>query len=169
MPKYELRIFPSDLGWMALVSHGKTVEQLTFGHASRTAAKRGIDRELIDRAEFVADQTELTERLQGYAAGERDSFDDVDVNLEPYSHFQRRVLAECRRIPFGYTISYIDLAAKAGLPQAARAVGNCMAANRVPLIIPCHRVVCSNGRIGSYSGPGGTKTKRRLLDLERLR
>jgi len=154
---------------MALVSRGKNIEQLTFGHASRAAAKRGIDRELIDRAEFVADQTELTERFQRYAAGGRDSFTDVNVNLEPFSHFQRRVLAECRRIPFGYTISYIDLAAKAGFYRAARAVGNCMAANRVPLIIPCHRVVCSNGRIGSYSGPGGTKMKRRLLKLERLK
>ena len=73
---------------------------------------------------------------------------------------------QCRRIPYGRTMSYAELAAKAGSPNAARAVGNCMAGNRIPLIVPCHRVVCSDGRLGSYSAPGGTRMKRRLLDLE---
>jgi methylated-DNA-[protein]-cysteine S-methyltransferase len=63
-------------------------------------------------------------------------------------------------------LTYGELAAKAGYPGAARAVGNCMAANRIPLLIPCHRVVCAGGRLGSYSAPGGTVTKRRLLALE---
>ena len=83
-----------------------------------------------------------------------------------FSRFQRRVLNQCRRVPCGATISYARLAAKAGYPGAARAVGNCMAGNPIPLIVPCHRVVCSDGRLGAYSAPGGTAMKRRLLALE---
>jgi methylated-DNA-[protein]-cysteine S-methyltransferase len=64
-------------------------------------------------------------------------------------------------------MTYGELAAKAGSPRAARAVGSCMARNRIPLVIPCHRVVPSGGRLGSFSAPGGSETKRRLIDMER--
>ncbi|MEX1224432.1 MAG: MGMT family protein, partial [Pirellulales bacterium] len=72
----------------------------------------------------------------------------------------------CRRIPIGQTMSYAELAAVAGSPGAARAVGNIMAGNRVPIIVPCHRVVGSGGSLGGYSSSGGLRTKRRLLSLE---
>lgn len=162
-----MRIFPSELGWMALVADGKTVVQLTFGHRSPAAAKRRIAPELIARSEIVESETPLTRRLQAYASDGRDTFSDVAVDLDRYSTFQRLVFRQCRRIPVGVTVSYAELAAKAGFPRATRAVGNCMAVNRAPLIVPCHRVVRSNGRIGSYSGPGGTEMKWRLLELER--
>ena len=161
-----MRIFPSKLGWMALVNDSGTVEQLTFGHPSPAAAKRWIVPELIARAEIDESETELVRRLQAYASDVRDAFSDVAVNLDRYSSFQRRVLRQCRRIPVGHTVSYAELAADAGFPRAARAVGNCMAANRFPIIVPCHRVVRSDGRVGPYSGPGGCGMKRRLLELE---
>ena len=63
-------------------------------------------------------------------------------------------------------MTYGELAVAAGQPRAARAVGNCMAGNRVPLIIPCHRVVRAGGDIGPYSAAGGSATKRRLLEME---
>lgn len=161
-----MRIFSSRLGWIALVTDGNTVEQLTFGHRSPAAAKRGIDPELIARAEIDESETQLSRRLQAYASDGRDAFGDVEVDLDRYSTFQRRVLRQCRHIPVGHTVSYAELAADAGFPRAARAVGNCMAANRTPLIVSCHRVVRSDGRIGPYSGPGGCEMKRRLLELE---
>ena len=108
----------------------------------------------------------LVRRLQAYAEGEPEDFRDVQVDLDGLSGFRRRVLEACRQIPYGQTLSYAELAARAGFPKAFRAVGNCLAANRVPLIIPCHRVVCSDGRIGRFSAPGGGRMKRRLIRLE---
>ncbi len=75
-------------------------------------------------------------------------------------------MAACRRIPWGQTRSYAQLAAVAGRPGAARAVGSVMAKNRVPLVVPCHRVIASSGQLGGYSAPQGLSLKRRLLAME---
>jgi methylated-DNA-[protein]-cysteine S-methyltransferase len=82
------------------------------------------------------------------------------------SDFHRRVLQLCSQIPAGSTMGYGELAGVAGSPQGARAVGAAMARNRWPIVIPCHRVVGSNGHLTGYSGLGGIQTKRRLLELE---
>lgn len=89
----------------------------------------------------------------------------VPLDLEGLTAFQRRVLEELRRIPRGQTVSYAELARRCGRPRAARAVGQVVARNPVPLWIPCHRVVASDGSLGGYSG-GGPHVKRRLLELE---
>lgn len=81
------------------------------------------------------------------------------------SGFSGRVIDACRRIPSGQVRSYAELAAEAGSPRAARAVGSAMAANPLPGVIPCHRVVRSDGRIGAYSA-GGPDRKRELLARE---
>ena len=76
------------------------------------------------------------------------------------------MVMECRKIPYGKTLSYGQLAAKAGRPGAARAVGNHMAGNRTPIIVPCHRVLPSGGGLGGFSAAGGVALKRRLLEME---
>ena len=111
----------------------------------------------------------LIARLQSYAAGKPDTLGAISVDFGRMSEFRRRVLTLCRRIPYGHTVSYAKLAAQAGSPHAARAVGHCMAANPIPLLIPCHRVICADGRIGAYSAPGGTAMKERLLAMEQKR
>jgi methylated-DNA-[protein]-cysteine S-methyltransferase len=80
--------------------------------------------------------------------------------------FHRRVLERCAQIPRGKTLTYGQLASLVGSPGAARAVGQAMARNRWPLVVPCHRVVGHSGRMTGYSGAGGTLTKRALLDFE---
>ncbi|MEN6405671.1 MAG: methylated-DNA--[protein]-cysteine S-methyltransferase [Thermoguttaceae bacterium] len=158
-------VFPSRLGWMAVVLAGRTVLQLAFGYSSAEAARRAICPEW--RCDAVVRRSHpLIRRLQAYASGRKDDFLDVQVDFGPASEFRRQVLTACRRIDYGTTVSYAQLAAKAGYPGAARAVGNCMAGNRMPLIVPCHRVVCADGQLGRYSAPGGISTKRRLLVLE---
>lgn len=82
------------------------------------------------------------------------------------SEFHREVLTLCHAIPLGETLTYGQLAKLAGSPHAARAVGGAMARNRWPLIIPCHRVVGSSGKLTGYSGEGGLKTKHWLLEHE---
>jgi methylated-DNA-[protein]-cysteine S-methyltransferase len=90
----------------------------------------------------------------------------VRVDLAWTTGFQRQVFAACRRIAYGQTATYAHIADRIGHPGAARAVGNCMAANRCPLIVPCHRIVGSAGRLGGYSAPGGIRLKQRILELE---
>jgi methylated-DNA-[protein]-cysteine S-methyltransferase len=159
-------VFPSELGWMGVVVTGKAVRQLTFGHDSAAAAKKALDHQLVENAKMSKANSALVGRLKKYASGCPVSFADVAIDPGPMGEFQRRVMDECRRIPYGKTLSYGELAAKAGSPRAARAVGNCMAGNRIPLLVPCHRVVRSGGGLGSFSAPGGVGMKRRILAME---
>jgi methylated-DNA-[protein]-cysteine S-methyltransferase len=97
-----------------------------------------------------------------FKAGKRD-FSDLRLSLDGLTPFQRSVLDVISKIPPGKTMSYGEVAKKAGKPGAARAVGNVMATNPIPLILPCHRVVASNG-LGGFTG--GIDLKRKLLKLE---
>jgi O-6-methylguanine DNA methyltransferase len=101
--------------------------------------------------------------IREYLAGRRRRF-TVPLDLSGLSPFHRRVLRAALRIPYGRTVTYSDLARRVGRPAAARAVGQAMARNPVPLVIPCHRVVAAGGGLGGYSG--GLALKRRLLALE---
>lgn len=104
-------------------------------------------------------------RIRDYFDGKRVAF-DVDVDVSAQSPFRQTVLEVCRRIPYGKTASYADLARAVGRPGAARAVGSTMAHNPLPLVIPCHRVLSSDGSIGGFSSPHGIEEKKRLLRLE---
>lgn len=104
----------------------------------------------------------LADQLDEYFAGTRRAF-DLPLDL-PGSSFQGRVWDELRRIPYGGTISYRELAERVGAGAAYRAVGRANGSNRVAIIVPCHRVIAANGGLGGYGG--GLAAKRRLLDLE---
>lgn len=106
----------------------------------------------------------LVDRLRGYFAGERVAFDDVAIDLDWCTDFQRAVAETLRAVPYGDVVTYGELAALAGYPNAQRAAGTFCAHNRLPLVLPCHRVVAAGG-LGSY-GALGVAFKRRLLELE---
>ncbi len=89
-----------------------------------------------------------------------------EVDLAWATPFQRSVYMALRSIPYGQTRSYGQIAASLGKAGAARAVGAANAANRVPLIIPCHRVICADKSLGGFSGPGGPSFKKKLIELE---
>jgi methylated-DNA-[protein]-cysteine S-methyltransferase len=143
------------------------LQRLSFGHRGADNAGTAVG---LDRDDSIGLQTgaaaELAERVKRYAAGHVDDFLDVPVAMGHLSRFSAAVVAAVRRIPFGKTRSYGEIAALAGSPRAARAVGSVMAKNRTPLIVPCHRVLASAGAIGGYSALDGIQMKRRLLDLE---
>jgi methylated-DNA-[protein]-cysteine S-methyltransferase len=107
----------------------------------------------------------LQERIVAYFEGKPVKF-DTTIGLNHLPSFTLKVLAACRKIPFGETISYSQLARMIGRPRASRAVGNALAGNPIPLIIPCHRVIHSDGSLGHFSAHGGTDTKRKLIELE---
>lgn len=118
------------------------------------------------RISLTPRQDQIVQTLQQYAAGEPVDLSAIEVDLSGYPPFATKVYRECRKIRPGTTLSYGQLAAKAGSPGAARAVGSAMAKNRITLLIPCHRVVASGGKLGGYSGPQGLKLKEKLLQLE---
>lgn len=105
---------------------------------------------------------EASRQLDEFFRGERRAF---DLKLAPHgTEFQQRVWAELCRIPFGQTISYRQLAQRVGKPAAVRAVGQANGANPIALVIPCHRVIASDGNLGGYTG--GLPLKRQLLQHE---
>jgi methylated-DNA-[protein]-cysteine S-methyltransferase len=106
----------------------------------------------------------LGERFRAYFAGERITFDDVELADDWCTPFQAAVLAVLRALPYGELVTYGELAALAGHPNAQRAAGTFCARNRYALVVPCHRVVGADG-LGSY-GSLGLAYKRRLLALE---
>jgi methylated-DNA-[protein]-cysteine S-methyltransferase len=108
----------------------------------------------------------LAERIAAHFTGELDSFGDVELDLDGLTAFQRAVVETLRRVPFGEVVTYGELAALAGHPNAQRAAGSVCAHNRFPLVVPCHRVVAADG-IGRY-GASGVEYKRRLLELENV-
>lgn len=106
----------------------------------------------------------LAERVRAHFRGERVSFDDLELDLDWMTPFQRAVADALRAVPRGEVVTYGELAALSGYPNAQRAAGTFCAGNRFPLVVPCHRVVGANG-LGSY-GSLGLEYKRRLLALE---
>jgi methylated-DNA-[protein]-cysteine S-methyltransferase len=108
---------------------------------------------------------ELADRIRGYFEGERVEFGDVQIDLSWGTDFQVALAEALRAVPYGETVTYGELAALAGRPNAPRAAGTFCAENRFPLVVPCHRVVAAGG-LGGYGSLGG-EYKRRLLELER--
>lgn len=160
-------VFATELGWMAVVGTGEVLRRLVFGYPSAAEAERALGADWLHRSRPADWNPRLRALLERYAAGQRIEFDRVSVEIDGLTEFARRVLQALQKVPYGQTVTYGALAAQAGSPRAARAVGNCMAANPIPLVLPCHRVVCASQRIGRYSAPGGSATKRRLLQMER--
>ena len=129
------------------------IARLAYGRGRDAAAGRG--RRHVEQA-----RAELAEYLAG-----RRTFFTVPVDLGGVAEFQSHVLAEAARIPFGEVESYATLARRIGHPRAARAVGNALGANPVPVLVPCHRVIRGDGTWGHYAF--GAALKTRLLELER--
>jgi methylated-DNA-[protein]-cysteine S-methyltransferase len=107
------------------------------------------------------------EAAKRYFAGEQIDFADLELDLSGQDAFFKQIYAAARRVSWGHTTTYGTLAKEIGAgPEVARSVGQAMAKNPVPLIIPCHRVLAAGGKLGGFSAPGGSATKQRMLELE---
>lgn len=159
-------VFLSDLGWIVVAWLGEEVTLISFGHDSPAAAAKRSDVEPVDADEVPRWVAKLVEKIKRFAAGKKVDWSDVRLAWGRQSEFQRKVQRACQKIPRGEVLSYGELAAAAGSPGAARAVGSVMRNNRFPLVIPCHRVVASGGKVGGFSCPSGVGMKEKLLALE---
>ena len=160
-------VFPTSLGWFGLLGQEACVWRLTIGHRRSEDAWSDLRSHFPEHSVSKADwHPKLKKRLGQFADGKADSFADIRLRTEHRTEFQQKVLAATRDIGFGETLSYGELAARVGSPNAARAVGAVMASNQIPIIIPCHRVVGSRGELVGFSAPTGLNLKLRLLELE---
>lgn len=164
--QYLVDTFPSELGWIAIAARNERLAQLTFGHGTPKAAIAAIETTFFGEWCEGDWDSELIARLQAFAAGDVVDFSEFQIEYGQTTEFQQRIFEACRRIPYGQTLTYGQLASQAGKPRAARAVGNTMAKNQIPLVIPCHRVVPASQGIGGYSAGEGRRTKLRLLENE---
>lgn len=110
--------------------------------------------------------TEAVDAMGRLLAGQAVDLSGIPVDLSGLPPFTRRALEAAREVPPGATATYGALASRTGVPGSARAVGQAMARNPVPLLVPCHRVLSSTGGLTGFSAPGGTATKKRLLEIE---
>lgn len=144
----EQAVFPSPLGPLTIFAEGSALTALVFGDFG------GYDDTPLFR--------ETGRQLEEYFAGMRRTF---SLPLDPAgTDFQLRVWRALWDVPYGTTISYRELAQRAGSPRGFRAVGQASGRNPLPILIPCHRVIAADGGLGGYSG--GTERKRVLLALE---
>ncbi len=108
----------------------------------------------------------IINRIEDYAEGQWVDFIDLPLDLSGLADFHRRAYALLLQVGYGKTITYGDLARQLGDVGLSRAVGQAMGANPIPLIIPCHRVLASDGKPGGFSAPGGASSKLKMLALE---
>ncbi len=162
-------ICDTDLGWVGLVISrrgptGACLRATTLPRPTREDALREVIELGASGPASEAEAGDLPDRVRALVAGRRA---ELTIDWDGVSAFRRAVLEETARIPAGETRSYGWLAQKVGNPRAARAVGRVMATNPLPLVVPCHRVVASDGSLHGYGG--GLEMKAALLKAEGAR
>jgi len=159
------RIFKTPWGWMGVAATARGLARVVLpGKRNARALARLATLEGRQAPRAARAHARQAERqIREYLRGRRRAL-TVRLDLAALPRFQKKVLLAARRILYGRTVTYGQLAARAGNPRAARAVGQAMARNPVPLAVPCHRVVAAGVRLGGFGG--GAALKRRLLALE---
>ncbi len=162
---------------MRTTSSHFTVFDTALGHAGIAWSERGIVAVHLPEPVAERTRTQVVRRIPGASEtappvhvgdaigairallrGEDADFSDAPLDLETSSEFARAVYAITRAIPRGATLTYGDVALRAGTPRDARAVGQALGSNPIPIIVPCHRVLAADGRMHGFSGPGGVST-----------
>ena len=153
------------VGPLFVAVNDRGVVALDFGLNEQAFVARVAQRTKATLIRSDDQVAEALKQVQEYLDGQRATF-DLPLDMSRMSEFQRRVLSIALKIPRGKYLTYRDVAKAIGKPQASRAVGQALVHNPVPIVIPCHRVLGSDGSLHGYSGGGGVKTKAWLLRLE---
>ena len=153
------------VGSLFVAVNDRGLVALDFGLSEQEFVARVAQRTKATLIRSDDTTAEAMKQIKEYLEGRRTKF-DLPLDLSTMSEFQRRVLTIALKIPRGKYLTYGDVAKAIGKPQASRAVGQALGHNPVPIVIPCHRVLGSDGSLHGYSGGGGLRTKAWLLQLE---
>jgi methylated-DNA-[protein]-cysteine S-methyltransferase len=159
----EYRVFATDAGYMGLLASEQGLAAVSLPCPSERGAVWLLGKKVKNTVRSDVLLPDLVERLTLYFRGIRVEFPG-ELDLSAATPFQRRIWQAARLIPYGETRSYAWVAAQAGNPAGARAAGQALGRNPLPVVVPCHRVIAANGSLGGFTG--GLHVKRRLLALE---
>jgi methylated-DNA-[protein]-cysteine S-methyltransferase len=152
----------ADPGSQTVVTAVQLPETTPQATKSRIARKSGLNQPGAPPREIE----EVIEKIRKHLQGEVQDFRSIALDLEGVTPFFRHIYEVTRQIPPGQTRTYGEIAKAVGHPAAAQEVGQAMAKNPVPIIVPCHRVSAAGGKLGGFSAPGGPATKAKLLAIE---
>ena len=162
-------VFETAAGFCAIAWSDAGITRFHLPTSSAEATERSLLRRLeaAEAGAAPADVSAVIESVKRYFVGEPVDFSNVQLDLRGQDELFSRIYAAARRVGWGATTTYGSLAKELSAgPEGARDVGQAMAKNPVPLIIPCHRVLAAGGKLGGFSAPGGSATKQRMLEME---
>jgi len=161
--------FETPLGWGGIAWSAAGIAGIHLPELDRARVRVLLRRRFPSAAESSPPPTveEAITAMTALVGGERVDLSAIELDQTGVDTFDQQVYNVARRIPMGETLTYGQIAAKLGDPHLAREVGQALGRNPFPLVVPCHRVIAANGRLGGFSARGGVSTKQRLLAIER--
>jgi methylated-DNA-[protein]-cysteine S-methyltransferase len=168
MSTLEFTLFDTPIGRCGIVWGEPGVAGLFLPERDEQGTRKRLARRFPDAVEGQPppDVGAAIARIEALLSGGRDDLSDIALDMDRIEPFRRKVYAIARTIQPGDTLSYGAIAEKLGDKALARDVGEAMGKNPFPIVVPCHRVVAANGKLGGFSAPGGTDTKLRMLAIE---
>ena len=168
MERSSYAFFETPLGLCAIVWDARGIIGTQLPEAGRGIATRRLQRRFPDAHNGPPPPAigAAMARIAAALGGAKDDFGDLALDWRAVGAFDRAVYQAARAIPAGETITYGALAQRLGDPGRAQAVGQALGRNPWPIIVPCHRITGSDGRMGGFSAPGGRATKLKLLEIE---
>jgi methylated-DNA-[protein]-cysteine S-methyltransferase len=168
MSQKEYAVFETEIGHCGIAWGARGCVGVSLPESSASATRARMQKRFPGASEAAPppDVTRAIEAIRSLLRGEPVDLSGVDLDMHDLPEFNRSVYEITRTIAPGRTLTYGDIAARVGTPKDARAVGQALGRNPFPIVVPCHRVVASDGRMHGFSGPGGVTTKLRLLQIE---
>ena len=161
-------LFPTAIGWCGALTAQSGLLRLYVGYTKRNQLLNQMVGVVGCSMEKVPATGVVIDTIKRYCSGEKVSFEGCKMDWSSLSPFQQKVLKAAMKIPYGSVETYGSLARKVGCPRGSRAVGNALAHNPFPLVIPCHRIIRGDGKPGGFSAAGGVVLKNKLLEMEQL-
>ena len=161
-------LFDTPIGTCSLVWRDDKVVGLRLPEASPSATRARIKRRWAGAEEQTAPPAmqAVIDRVLALLGGRRVDLSDVPLDFGDAPQFHQRAYAVARSVPAGQTITYGEIARRLGMPHESREVGQAMGKNPIAIIMPCHRVLGADGKMGGFSATGGVAIKRRILEIE---
>ena len=166
-PCLSYSIFKTSIGWCGVVVCEKELRRIFIGYIKRHQILNHITGEFGNTLAEISLKGEFIKKFSLYFSGKKTSFEGYKMDWSSLTPFQTEVFRAAMKIPYGTVLTYGNLAKTIGKPNSSRAVGNALSKNPFPLLVPCHRIVRGDGKIGGFSAGGGKGLKEKLLRMER--